>query len=91
MSKMTQLGISGFLPLFLLEAFQQGGADGSACFSLIDLLGEIQHGMSHKDVRNYLSHYNHSNHHLVLRTVKDTIEGFPAIFYVIITNNNSNI
>jgi hypothetical protein len=77
--------------LILPEASQPGGVDGSASFSITDLLGAIQHGMSHEGVRSYLSHYNHSNPQLVSRTINDTIEGIPAMFYVIAANSDSNI
>lgn len=68
-----------------------GGVDGSASFSMRDLLGAIQHGISHEDVKTYLSHYYHSNPQLVSRTINDTIGVFPAMFYVIAANNNANI
>lgn len=72
-------------------AFQPGGIDGSASFSIRDLLGAIQHGMSHDDVRSYLNHYHRSNPQLLSRTINDAIEGIPAMFYVIAANNDSNI
>ena len=71
--------------------FQPGGVDGSASFSIKDLLGAIQHGIHHEDVKTYLGHYNYSNPQLVSRTINDTIEGIPAMFYVIAANNDANI
>ncbi len=71
--------------------FQPGGVDGSAPFSIRSLLGAIQHGMSHEEVKTYLNHYNHSNPQLVSGAINDTIEGIPAMFYVVAANNDANL
>ncbi|ERF69675.1 hypothetical protein EPUS_03667 [Endocarpon pusillum Z07020] len=71
--------------------FQPGGVDGCASFSIRDLIAAIQNGMSHEDVKTYMSHYNHSNPQLVSRSINDTIEGIPAMFYVIAANNDASI
>lgn len=72
-------------------AFQPGGFDGSAPFLMRNLLGAIQYGMSHEEVKSYLSDYHQSNPRLVLKAMNDTIEGIPAMFYVVASNNDANI
>ena len=71
--------------------YSPGGVDGSAPFSIRNLLGAIQQGMSHEEVKAYLSHYNQSNPRAVSRAINDTVDGIPVMFYIVAANNDANL
>lgn len=75
--------------LVSLGTLQPGGIDGTVLFSISGLLGAIQHGMSYEEVETYLNHYNRSNPQLVSEAINDTVEGVPAMFYIIVANNDA--
>jgi dynein-related subfamily AAA family protein len=53
-------------------------------FSLRDIVGAMQHGASLQTVQNYLSYYGEKT---VRKHVNSTVDGFPAMFFVVATNN----
>lgn len=71
--------------------YSPGGVDGTAPFSMRNLLGAIQQGMSHEEVKTYLSHYNQSNPLAVSRAFSDTVDGIPVMFYIVAANNDATL
>jgi hypothetical protein len=53
-------------------------------FSLRDIVGAMQHGASLQTVQNYLGYYDGKT---VRKHVNSTVDGFPAMFFVVATNN----
>ena len=61
-----------------------GAGEGQKSFNLPDLVGAMQHGASLQMIQNYLGYYEEGT---VKRYIHNTVEGFPAIFYAVETNN----
>lgn len=57
-------------------------------FNLPDIIGAVQHGASLQMMQSYLEHYEKAT---VKRNINGTVEGFPAMFYVTATNDESII
>ncbi|KAN0070517.1 P-loop containing nucleoside triphosphate hydrolase protein [Elaphomyces granulatus] len=53
-------------------------------FSLHDIVGAMQHGASLQTVQNYLGYYDEN---IVRKNINGTVCGFPAMFFVVATNN----
>ncbi|CAJ2513963.1 Uu.00g020820.m01.CDS01 [Anthostomella pinea] len=62
----------------------KGGEDGSSVFDLRKLIGAVQAGETAENVRDYIGHYDKDTRRENLNAV---VEGYPAIFYVVETNN----
>lgn len=62
--------------------------EGSDGFSLRDVIGAIQDGIDVRFVAEYLAYYD-SN--IICRHICATLEGFPSIFFVVATNNETLI
>jgi hypothetical protein len=62
-----------------------GGEDGSGPSSLRDLIGAVQHGAGYDKVQNYLGYYDRK---IVSKNINGSLEGFPAMFYAVATNND---
>ncbi|RYP42249.1 hypothetical protein DL767_000413 [Monosporascus sp. MG133] len=75
--------------LNLPDALINSGPRGSDVFELRELLAAIQAGLfDADDVRNYLSYYNKG---ILDMNLNAEIDGYPAMFYVISTDNISII
>ncbi|KAH8669778.1 P-loop containing nucleoside triphosphate hydrolase protein [Tricladium varicosporioides] len=61
-----------------------GLGEGQAGFNLADLIGAIQHAALPQIIQHYLGYYDKST---IKRHLNDTVEGFPAFFYAVATNN----
>lgn len=66
---------------------QPGGIDGSLDFSIKDLVAAVQQGAPPDQVKTYLQHFSSYDTQKVQRMINEEIEGYPAIFYVVATNN----
>jgi hypothetical protein len=64
--------------------FNPDALDHSAIFSMRELVGAMQQGVDHSTVERYLSHFEPD---VVHRKVNSEVEGFPAMFYAVQTNN----
>ena len=53
-------------------------------FSLHDIVGAMQHDASLQNIQNYLGYYDEKT---VRRNINGTVDGFPAIFFVVATND----
>jgi hypothetical protein len=53
-------------------------------FSLPDIVGAMQHGASLETVQDYLGYYDQN---IVRENVNGEVDGFPAMFFVVATNN----
>ncbi|OCK84463.1 P-loop containing nucleoside triphosphate hydrolase protein [Lepidopterella palustris CBS 459.81] len=63
-----------------------GGSESSGTyFSMRDLVGAMQHGASADKIRDYFGFYDRKT---VARYINQSIEGFPAMFYAVATNND---
>jgi hypothetical protein len=69
------------------QYFQPGGIDGSAQFSMQDLVGAMQNGAPYDQIQAYLGHHSHPNPNTVKSRINDPVDGFPAMFYAVATNN----
>jgi hypothetical protein len=63
-----------------------GGADGTGVFSLRDLIGAMQQGVSPEKIQNYLSYYVHDKK-AISKILRGCINGFPTMFYAVATND----
>jgi hypothetical protein len=70
---------------------QPTGPDSCEVFSMLDLLGAIQNGTSHEDVKTYISHYQSSDSHTISQNINSNIRGFPPMLYVVAANSNDSI
>lgn len=61
-----------------------GVGEGEDGFDLPDLVGAMQHGASQQMIQNYLEFYEKRT---VKRDINGTVEGFPAMFFAVATNN----
>jgi len=68
-------------------SFQPGGLDGSAGFSIRDLVGAVQHDTPYEKILAYLGHHSHPSANSIKAHINDPVEGFPAMFYAAATNN----
>jgi AAA domain (dynein-related subfamily) len=64
--------------------FNPDALDHSAIFSMRELVGAMQRGTDHATVERYLGHFDAS---VVRGKVNSEVEGFPAMFYAVETNN----
>lgn len=58
-----------------------GNSDG---FDVYGLIGALQHGVNLQVIQNYLEYYDKK---VVSRHINATVEGIPAMFYAVATNN----
>lgn len=67
---------------------QPSTAEGAVArpFDLLNLVRGIQHGVPRGDVIGYLADYSGTT---VERGINDSVEGFPAIFYVVARNDEA--
>jgi hypothetical protein len=65
--------------------------DGSESFSIQNLIGAIQNGARHEDVRAYLDRFSLSDPQLVSNAINETVEGVPVMMYVVAANDDANI
>jgi hypothetical protein len=69
------------------QSFQPGGIDGSAQFSMQDLIGAMQHGATYEQIQAYLGHHSHPNPNTVRSKINDPVQQFHPLFYAVATNN----
>ena len=62
-----------------------GGGDGSSPFSLRELIGAMQHGANYDMIIGYLGYYDRKT---ISHNINGLVEGIPAMFYVVGTNND---
>ena len=62
-----------------------GGKNLSSTFSLRDLIGAVQHGGSLDKIETYLRWYDGKT---ISNNINGLVEGFPAMFYAVATNND---
>ncbi|MCJ1360027.1 MAG: hypothetical protein MMC33_010030 [Icmadophila ericetorum] len=60
-----------------------GVGEGEEGFSLLNLVGAIQHGASVQMIQSYLGYYDKET---VKRNINGIVEGFPAIFFAVASN-----
>ena len=53
-------------------------------FNIQELVGAVQNGANLQMIRNYLERYDRET---VRRSINDEVDGFPAMFYVVESNN----
>lgn len=61
-----------------------GVGEGQEGFNIQDLVGAVQHGASLQMVQSYLGYYDEGT---VKRNINGIVEGFPAMFFAVATNN----
>jgi hypothetical protein len=63
-----------------------GAGEGEEGFNLLDLVGAVQHGASLPIIQSYLEYYEKGT---VKRNISNLMEGFPAMFFAVATNNEA--
>ncbi|KAF1996576.1 P-loop containing nucleoside triphosphate hydrolase protein [Amniculicola lignicola CBS 123094] len=61
-----------------------GGRDGGDYFSMQEVIGAIQGGMSFQKIHSYLGYYDTT---MVTRRINEEIQGVPSMFFVVASNN----
>jgi len=64
---------------------QPGIGEGQEGFSLLDLLGAMQDGVTLQGIQSYLGYYDNAT---IRRHINGTVLGFPAMLFVVATNND---
>jgi hypothetical protein len=73
------------LPTIEAQGILNDGLDEADCsLNVEDLVGALQHGATLDMIRNYLERFDSDT---VRRNINNDIEGFPAMFYVVESNN----
>jgi AAA domain (dynein-related subfamily) len=67
-------------------ALTPGVGEGQEGFNIRDLVEAVQHGASLQLIQSYLGCYDEG---IVKRNINGTVEGFPAMFFAVATNNES--
>jgi AAA domain (dynein-related subfamily) len=66
------------------QRLSTGVQDQNDAFNLYDLIGALQQGTGFDIIRGYLERFDKES---VQRSINSEIEGFPAMFYVVESNN----
>lgn len=74
------------LPVIPLQVYnvEPGSTDTFETFNLRDLVGSMQNGASPQIIQNYLDRFDRV---LVKEHINEDVDGFPAMFFVVETNN----
>ncbi|KAF2729142.1 P-loop containing nucleoside triphosphate hydrolase protein [Polyplosphaeria fusca] len=67
------------------------GSDGLETFSVRHLVAAVQHGATANEVNAYISHFSTQHKATVQAQINSDVEGFPAIFYIVGSNDDSII
>lgn len=76
-----------------LETLDPDDSDESALLSMRVLLRGIEGGRSLEEIKTFLSHFDsfNINPQRMSEIINETIEGFPAMFYVVAANIDANL